>query len=807
MFGFHSTCFCTLILLTTEGMARSSDENTTNPVAQESLAVELGALRSHFSTTSVFGAGMPFGEPLVDRRSPLPLDNAFVQQTKDQIRSVVENIATLANSAIEPNHFVHAVLPKIASAMGASASALWQQLPDATWRMIGGFNLPAVLLASETTRNGESNDPTAFTSFEQLDFIESQLNEATKLASVSEDSDMTGNGFSPASARTPSGKESWPTPSALHASVLDAVVRERQPILVPPSDTLLNRDRPSNPTSELLIYAPLTIPKELGVFWLQVVQSPSGGPSSQRGYLRFVAQMADLMSEYFRSHRLRVFERDRECLTLAERTMNELATGLAPKLGIARLMKTIRENARSDHAFLLRRDSTYGRWRVVGAAGLVEIDRKADGIGQIERAASSLHLMHRAGGSLSPADLTGGVDERDPDLTQLVHTFGISELQWVKPLQVEANQLPPRARKLDVAVLLTWSGMDKPPSRCIEQCALIARLGLTALQVPWWKTALIASQQSKSSCFAYANPSTWPIGMKWAVGLAMLALVLAFPVPIRLHATAVLVPLMQQHLHAPMDATVDNVFVVFGQSVKQGEPLLQLKSPGLQEEYDRSLAGQRRNSQRFEELEDSVLRDPKLSSSERERLEAERNTIRSTQAIEAKRIARLQSQLSSLVVRANIDGVVATWNVKESLMDRPLREGQLIMTLHESSSAWMFEAALPERDAQEFRHAMEKTDNETVATMTNFPQTEVPVHFLRASRPRIENTQPLGSETALNSALLRIRFEVEDNAIPSEAAVAGATARISIPIGRGPLIWALGKDFATKVWSRMQLWI
>ena len=295
--------------------------------------------------------------------------------------------------------------------------------------------------------------------------------------------------------------------------------------------------------------------------------------------------------------------------------------------------------------------------------------------------------------------------------------------------------------------------------------------------------------------------------MKWAIGIAMLGLVLAFPVPIRMHATAVLVPLVQQHLHAPMDATVDKVFVAFGQSVKLGEPLVQLKSPSLQEEYDRSVAGQRRNSQRVEELEDSVLRDPKLSPSDRERLEAERNTIRSTQAIEAKRIASLQSQLNSLVVRANIDGVVATWNLKETLIDRPIREGQLLMTLHESTSAWMFEAALPERDAQDFRTAMEKNDNLTVATLTNFPQTEVPVHFLRTSKPRIESAQPIQGSTASNSAMLRIRFEVEDDAIPREAAIAGATARISIPNGRGPLIWALGKDFATKLWTRVQLWI
>ena len=792
-------------------MSNPSDAKDTNPASQESLAIELGNLRGHFSTTSVFGVGMPMGEPLVDRRSPLQLDNAFVQQTKDQIRTVVESIAALANAPMEPHYFVQAVLPKIASAMGASAAALWQHLPDSSWRLIGNFKLPTVLYAANSSE-GDNQNSASRTSFEQLDFIESQLTKATQAAIETIDTDQAVNAAS-SDNRSPNGlsthgeADSWLQPSASHISVLDAVERERQPILVPPSDTLLNRDRPSNPTSELLIYAPLPIPKELGLFWLQVVQSPSGGPSSQRGYLRFVAQMADLMSDYFRSHRLRVFERDRECLTLAERTMNELATGLTPRLGIAKLMKTVRENARSEHAFLLRRDSSYGRWRVVGAAGLVDIDRKADGIGQIERASTLLHSMFGEGGSLTTTDLVGGVDERDPDLTQLINTFAITELQWIKPLMTDSNHPMRRSHKLDVAVLITWSGMDKPPSRCFEQSALVSRLGLTALQVPWWKSALLASQHDKPDRLAIVDPATWSATMKWAVGMSILGLIMAFPVPIRLHATAVLVPLVQQHLHAPMDATVDKVFVVFGQSVKLGEPLLQLKSLALQEEHERSIAGQRRNSQRLEELEDSLLRDPKLNSTEREKLEAERSTIKSTQTPDANRIARLQSQLDSLVVRANLDGVVATWNVQESLRDRPLREGQLLMTLHESESAWQFEAALPERDAQEFRIAMAKRDNLTVATLTNFPQSPVPVHLLQAKQPRIENSQQSGNGTANSTAMLRIRFEVDEDSMPTEAAVAGATARISIPIGRGPLIWALGKDFATKVWSRVQLWI
>ena len=793
----HSACIWLPILISQHGMAKPSDNRNDNSVPLEPMAIELGNLRNHFSTASLFGTGNPAGmdcnaagDTLVDRRSPLALDSAFVQQTKDQIRAVVENIASLAHTPISPQDFVQAVLPKIASAMGALGAGLWQQYSDSAWQLLGEFHLPSILVDGVTTDNPDQQSRA--TPFEQLDFIESQLNAAIQ-ATPSTDGGLD--------------MQIGTQPSASHLLVLNAVARERQPILIPPSDALLNCDRPANPTAELLIYAPLPIPKDQGSYWLQIVQSPSGGPSSQRGYLRFVAQMADLMSDYFRSHRLRVFERDREYLTLAERTMRELACGLAPKLGVAKLMKTIREHARAEHAFLLRRESYFGRWRVVGAAGLVEIDRRADGIGQIERASSGLHAMFRRGGSLSSSQLPGGVDDRDPDLTSVFNTFAISELQWIKPLEAEAGATRQSKQKLDVAVLLTWSGMDKPPTRCPEQIALISKLGLSALQITWWKSALFASHSTKRNPFAIANPASWPRTAKWVVAMLLVSLVFALPVPIRLHATAILVPLVQQHVYAPMDATVDAVLVEHGQSVKQGDPLIRLKSLSLSLEYEQAVAQQSRNRQRLADIGAMLLRETTLSSLQRIELEGERKSIESNRTIEWNQLALLQKQMDSLLVVASVDGVVSTWNVQDSLRDRPLRTGQWLLSLHESDSPWILEAALPERDAQEFRLAIEDDQNPPVATMTSMPQIQLPVHLLRGSQPRIDSSQPAEAFTGPNSAVLRMRFELDAASLPAQIAVAGATARISIPIGRGPLIWALGKDFANKVWSRVQLWI
>ena len=148
-------------MITHQRMTSASNVDSENPASHVPLANELGNLRNYFAPTSIFGAGMDrnsIGDTLVDRRNPLQLDSAFVQQTKDQIRFIVEDVAKLAHAPIEPNHFVQAVLPKIVSAMGATGAAFWQQLPDLTWRLLGSLSLPNVLLEGEVERERESDE-------------------------------------------------------------------------------------------------------------------------------------------------------------------------------------------------------------------------------------------------------------------------------------------------------------------------------------------------------------------------------------------------------------------------------------------------------------------------------------------------------------------------------------------------------------------------------------------------------------------------------------------------------------------------
>jgi hypothetical protein len=811
-------------------MSSSNDPNAGN--SESSLRTNTATVGAHVAMETFATADSRIeswrksaaapSDTLVDRRSPLQLENEFVQKTKDQIRLLVGKIASSAQSPIDPIDFVSDTLPQIIAAMAASGALLWNWHEKVGWTLVGGTNIPPELLlnpANESMGDESDIDQGSMSLFERLDFLDKRI------AQTNDDDDAR---YDRASA------EKLVRPSARHRTLLDAVKKEGQPILIPPGSVELQRDRPTNPTDQLLVCAPLPLPPDMGVYWLQVIQPPSGGPTSQRGYLRFVAQMADLMSEFYKSHRLRTLERDRDCLSIAESTMSQLSIQSHHRQGAARLMNVLREHAAAEHVFLLRRESYLKRWRVVAAAGIVDIDKRATGIAKIVRTAPVLDNLLPMGGSLRPDKLAGSTDDRDPDLARWLETFAVTEARWIKLVespQVNASNAndndsphassidelssmrgddkmrkPKRARS-DVALLVTWSGLDRPPVRIDQQLALIGRLGLGALQITWWKNAVADRNRRQPLLQTIVNPLFWPSMVKTIAIVAILCGILAVPVPFNLHATAILMPSVQQHVYAPMDSIVEEIMIEHGQSVVAGQPIMQLRSLSLESEYEQALAQQLKNAQRRTDIENKLLRASDLSASQRDELEGERDTLAATAQLEQEQLQVLRNQIDSLRIKAEMDGVIATWNVHSNLRDRPLRVGQWLLSLHQPKSTWTFEASMPERDAEAFRNAMARQqDARPTATLTSMPHLQLPIEFIPQSAPRIELRDPTARDPTTQGVLC-VRFAVEASQLPASGAIAGATSRISIPMGRASLVWVLGRDFALTLWAKAKMWV
>ena len=187
-----------------------------------------------------------------------PLDPQLVEQTKQQIRSLVAEIAQLSKTDVTPEEFYGQFLPRVISALAAVGGAVWTVNPEGRLALQYQVNIQETKL-----RDNE----------EQL---------------------------------------------AQHSRLLYKVLSDGTETLVPPHSgpgdaTPAQGETPAaNPTDFLLVFGVLKTDLET-VGLIEVFQRSDVGVSTQKGYLRFLGQMCELAGNFLKSHQLRHFS-DRQVL-------------------------------------------------------------------------------------------------------------------------------------------------------------------------------------------------------------------------------------------------------------------------------------------------------------------------------------------------------------------------------------------------------------------------------------------------------------------------------------------------------------
>ncbi|MCG8653231.1 MAG: phytochrome sensor protein, partial [Pirellulales bacterium] len=98
--------------------------------------------------------------------------------------------------------------------------------------------------------------------------------------------------------------------TATHQRLLAEVASTGQPVVVPATPKASQPDTPANPMHVPAALAVLeSDPGQQADYLLEVFLDSSGAAATQRGYLRFVAQMADLAGEYLRLEKIRRLQR------------------------------------------------------------------------------------------------------------------------------------------------------------------------------------------------------------------------------------------------------------------------------------------------------------------------------------------------------------------------------------------------------------------------------------------------------------------------------------------------------------------
>jgi len=320
----------------------------------------------------------------------LELDSSAIAKTKSQISELVSEIAALAQSHRDPRSFAEAMLPRLAHSMAAHGAALWSVSSNGEWEAIHCFGVPTELIGDDASESSESQRSLEATIEDGIDSLQA-LSLQALLEIPSQSTETTVPNTKTSTRRT--------IPSPIHQLLLAKVQLERQPVLVPPG--LRNADidpsnslspkasQPVNPTAMALIYAPIPVESNLGTWWIQVIQPPSGGVATQRGYLRFVAQIADLTGDFLKTHRLREYQHQTR-ITQATARLLDCATIPEGQLPSTELLSSIvarvRDILECDQVFLVQRSNARKPWKTLVASGMRATNPQSDGSQSISQA-------------------------------------------------------------------------------------------------------------------------------------------------------------------------------------------------------------------------------------------------------------------------------------------------------------------------------------------------------------------------------------------------------------------------------------
>lgn len=479
---------------------------------------------------------------------------------------------------------------------------------------------------------------------------------------------------------------------ATHQTMLAEVAREAVPVVVPATPGASEPSVPANPTSVPAAVVPVhsdASPDNI-CYLIEVFLEPEAGVTTQRGYLRFVVQMADLAGEFFRTAELRRLQRSTSIGQRVDTAVDQLHRSTRREQVQAAIVDTAADLFQFDRVALCLFDAPHATLAAVSHVN--QIDQRSDGARYLKSAAKS--------------ELSDGIAILSDDTDDSPHTLVIAPHDQESNLRLVAiseTDLPIEdthqlRRFVDQAAvsLRNASQFDSiPGGRLLASLAPTLQTG----QVQWWLRPIFT-----------------------ACVLTMLIIIAMVPVPMYVHSTSTIRPADVQRLTAPRDATVQQLHVVHGQPVMQGDPLVTLVDDDLDGKIN-ELMGQR--DVLTEELSRrKKLRGASTSIDRDSSFQLESDQIYTKLNIDNidRKLKDLRKIKESLVIRADRSGSVDGWRMRERLDGRPLMRGDPLMRVIATESPWVVDALVPQNRIEHLREALDDQSLNVHVALESAPQ-------------------------------------------------------------------------------------
>ncbi len=571
------------------------------------------------------------------------LDPHLVEETRQQIRSLVAEIAQLSRSEVTPERFYGEFLNRVVSALAAVGGAVWTVSEEGGLALSYQINLPqAQLVENEESRQR-------------------------------------------------------------HGRLLYRALRDGEPLLVPPRSGAEGDEEAGNPTEFLLLLGVLkTDVQTAGV--VEVFQRSGAGPAAQRGYLRFLVQMCELGGDFLRNYQLKHFS-DRQVLwNQLEDFARTVHLSLDPRQTAYTIANEGRRLIRCDRVSVAVRKG--GRCVIEAVSGQDLVDKRSNVVRLLGRLATAVvkggEAVWYTGDT---ADMPPQIEEAVQDYVDEAHTKLIGVLPLRRPKTKDAEEQAGAAEPEPLLGALVVEQIEdaRPAPGMTDRLEVVARHSAAALGnalehqnlflMPLWRTL----GKAKWVVQARTLPKTITIAV---AALVLLVVLVLWPVSFRLQGKGTLEPVIRQNVFARVDGVVTELKAKHGDPVREGQVLAVLRNTDLQAQLD-EVEGQLEAAQERMAMLQRLRLDPQLwktlSEGEKIRVDGELKEVKQ-QCITLEKQRQLSLQkIADLQVRSSMTGQVVTWDLANRLGHRPVSRGQVLMRVADPGGPWQLEVRMPER--------------------------------------------------------------------------------------------------------------
>lgn len=417
------------------------------------------------------------------------------------------------------------------------------------------------------------------------------------------------------------------------------------------------------------------------------------------------------------------------------------------------------------------------RYRVAAVSGQEGVNRRTAAVRSMERLVAQCAASDQT--LIFPLAREEFDDLRTQELERYVDDNAVKRLV-IAPLSEVETQPAAKAAAIPLpsAVLLAeYFGETPPRPDELRRLETAMRCGAAALRqareydsialLPLWRSvgrlrrAWLAPESRRRRLLVLV------------AAIAALAALTFIPADYTAYCHGTLNPVERRRIFAPLDGTVARIAVAHGDRVVRGQTLIELVNTDLNQ-AEAEVSGRRTAAaEQLTAVERTLLDEAKrLTAEERARLSGERSRYREQLASLDRQLEVYAQRREQLSVVSPIDGEVTTWNTAELLENRPVRQGQQLLTVAAISGPWELELLVPEHRSG---RVVDAARTSTGPLRVTYSPAIDPGLVREASVVEIENSAELRSDEG-NTILIRASVDAAD--LPQRRPGAEAAAHV-----------------------------